>query len=276
MRADYEHADELVRHLGSGQLLDQIGVTGWGESLANRRMNRLFMLRLPFDAFDMHVKVVADSPAYGLGRRFNLMVNRLFSDYGKRGFEGTLLLEAIGIPTIRAIAYWTYRRSRWRFDSYFLYQREPADMTVLEFRRAVEQGTLPRALSGLVPRMHKKMAQITRSLHDAGFQHGDIVEHNFLVTFSTPPMDENAPFELHLVDNDHVRRGLPPIPLLKQMHDMRCLRRLRLDPNGSGRVFLREYLGNAYNVFWLAVYRYYNSEWRRPIRNLRHRLRGFD
>ena len=276
VRADYKHADDVIRYVESGQFLNQLKVVSQGENQANRRMNQLFTLHLPFTETDMRLKIVTDNPTYRLGRRINLMVNRWFYDYGKRGFEGTLSLEAIGVPTYRAIGYWTYWRTMWMVDSYFLYEDEPADMTVFEFRRAVESGELPDALKKVVPRMHREMARITRKLHDNGLRHGDIVEHNFLVTFLSPLQEAVVNFELHLIDNDHVRRGMPQIPLLKQIHDMRCLRRLRLSPDKSARDFLQEYLGKAYNSFWLAVYRYYNSEWHRPVRHLRHRFRSSD
>lgn len=220
------------------------------EKTANtNRRYRLHAFEFPPAGKRLMLKTAAIDPAYPLIWKLGLFGTGLVYDYTRIAFEGALTLERAGVATIRAVAYWTYRRSLFDKESHFLYEVVEAQGSVGQYQRDLGPVPTPEEQHRL-SRWVEQMAHITRRLHEAGVRHGDIHGGNFLIGSSVA--DDSADRRLYLIDTDRVSRAWIRQPTIKRVLDLRCLRRLGFDEQGR-RFFLRCYLGDNYRERWWWV-----------------------
>jgi len=212
---------------------------------------------LPGTSTDVILKIAQAAPAsYPPARRLNALVSHLLRDPARRAANGARLLAAAGVPTYRPLACWQARRAGRFRDSFLLYAAIPALRSLREIKLHD-----PGALAPMV----EPLADLVARLHARGLRHDDLACGNFLV-------GENG--RLHLIDTDHVHRARRlGIPALKRFFDLNDLRRLDLD-EPLRREFLRRYLGGRDSAFWWRAHLFWRHGGNRPLRWLRHRLRG--
>ena len=108
------------------------------------------------------------NPAYRLGIRLDLWLSSFITAYCEVAYHGAVVLEQAGILTLWALVHWSYARSLFDRESYFLYeQRGHIEVSVESYRDSLaEHMSLHRhrMLNFLV----EKMAYISKQLHARG------------------------------------------------------------------------------------------------------------
>ena len=244
IREGLPFASELERYI---RKLDFLGIS---ESFrinvaSQRKRHRLYVFSFAPAGFRVVMKVDTVDARYSRLRQLELRIAGLIRDGLKRSYLGSLALEQAGIPSIRPLAQWTYRRSLLSRDSYFLYEAIETDEGVKTYRDRIAQDLNPERYANFT-RLVEMMAQLTRRLHDAGLRHGDIVTGNFLIFGHERDAHGELAIgdrtRLYLIDTDHIQRARISFAPIKRFFDLRCLRRLDFDDEGV-RFFLRRYLG---------------------------------
>lgn len=253
IREGLPYEQELVRYIRD------LGFLGVAESCrinvsSQRKRHRLYLF--PFEAAGARVVLKVDTVdhRYSRLRQIELRLAGLMRAGLEQSFRGALALEHAGIPSIRPLAHWTYKPSRWTRNSYFLYEAVETDLSLKSYRDAVAaEPTLPRLQT--FQQLIAMMADTTRKLHDAGLRHGDVVTGNFLVTghawdaAGELVLGEGA--RLHLIDTDHIYQTRWT-GALKRFFDWHCLRRLDFDDEGT-LFFLSRYCGRQISRIPMAL-----------------------
>ena len=234
----------------------------------NNKRYRVYSFFLPEADRDVILKVSWANPEYGWGRRMNIRVIQLLKNYARIAFKGALALDRIGIRTIRPLAYWQHRKSWCDVESYFLYEKLPAESTVLDLVQAA--GDAPTASQQA--KLHAvidRTAALVRRLHDHGLRHDDVAMGNFLIEVRDSSAGESDParrYGVAVIDTDHIHWSGLKTGARKRFFDLRDLRRLNLR-EADCRRFLEEYLGDAFNERWWRVYLFWRKWGKHPIRS---------
>jgi serine/threonine protein kinase len=223
---------------------------------ATRRRNSLYCFYFGPAGGALVMKVSRLHPDERLGRKLDWYLRRLRKDYGREAFNGALWLQAAGINTARPVACWSYGKSWWDRESYFLYERvegESIDRYIERSRHAASP--YQRLVSTC---MVEKVVEMTKHLHTRGLRHTDIHSGNVLAEFDAQccPPDRQAilaGLRVYLIDTDHVRKARVRLPVIKRFVDLRCLRGIDFRDYGRKR-FLRDYLGNDSRIWWWALH----------------------
>ncbi len=237
-------------------------------STHNKRY-RVYSFHLGPAERDVILKVSWANPAYGWARRFNIRIVQLFRDYAKSAFLGALALDRVGIRTIQPLAYWRYARSIFNVESYLLYERYPAEGSVLDLVRDVERHPTPlnrRKLDAMID----QLADMVRCMHDHGLRHDDTAVGNFLIEEADLSSAESEPerrYQVVMIDTDHVAPSHLRGGLLKSFFDLRDLRRLNLSEDDRRR-FMKRYLGDDFSEGWWRVHMFWRRWGKHPVRML--------
>jgi len=183
---------------------------------------------------------------YRLGRRFNNWLQQFFKDPARRGFAGSLALQAHGINTVTPLACWRCWHG-WRgYDGYVLYRPVAGEQTGRDLQRAWEAD--PRGQAAAFEAYLRESGAFIARLHAAGLRHYDLASGNILITGPGGP-------DFALLDNDSVRQARLRWPRRwKTWQDLRSLKRLNL-PAAERKIFVRAALGDRWSETWWARYR---------------------
>ena len=242
IREGLASAPELERFIRELRFLDVDDSTRI-RTPSQRKRHRLYYFHFPSLDVPCVLKVDQVDSGYSWLRRQELRLTGLLRDNARRSYEGALALEQAGLETMRPLAHWTYRVSRFYREGYFLYQAIETDLGIKRYRDSIADAPSPKQLENF-NQLIEMMARLTRRMHDAGLRHGDIVTGNFLV--AGHERDKAGELlitdatRVYLIDTDHIKKARIALSPIKHFFDLYCLRRLDFDDEGV-RFFLRRY-----------------------------------
>src|SRR5690606_11683698 len=137
---------------------------------SQRKRHRLYYFDFPSLGIPCVLKVDQVDSGYSWWRRQELRLTGLLRDNARRSYEGALALEQAGLETMRPLAHWTYRASRFYREGYFLYQAIETDLGIKRYRDSIADAPSPEQLDNF-NRLIEMMARLTRRMHDAGLRH---------------------------------------------------------------------------------------------------------
>ena len=221
--------------------------------------NKLYSFHLPETECEVVLKTCRPAPEYKWPRRFELALRQSTADYNKAAFLGCRMMRRAGMPVARPFAYWNVRRSLLDQTSYFLYQKIVADCPLNEWCAAIRRSGRDNATE-LLDAAKTKAMTIVRTMHDAGYRHGDPHGWNFLVK---PALTEGglSPVDMqqiayYLIDYDQCTRAMIRIPPIKRFFDLRELRRIDIDGTSAHQLLdiylagMRSRYAHAVLAFW--------------------------
>ncbi len=256
VRADSARAELLESYILEARFLD---VSEDNRLYSHNKRYRVYCLKPRWLDSEVILKISWASPDYKFWRRANIIVSQLFKNYSRSAFEGALMLARAGINTINPLACWTYNRSVLRRESYFMYEKLPAEYSIRDVRLKAEGGNTSYGL--LFDEFVEKMARLVAGMHERGLRHDDMASGNILV------QKEGDSYRLAVIDTDHISVNHVPFSVLKLFFDLKCMRRLDFDEE-TRRRFLRLYLGADYSERWWPVMEFWRKGGNRPLHAL--------
>ena len=198
-------------------------------------------------------------------RRLNQWLVSPFKDYSLNAYYGSIGLQTINIDSMHVLGYWTQQNSSKK--SYLLYEKIPATMTAAELCMKLD-AEHPQA-DPIIQAITRKLAHITRDMHDNNMRHGDPHAGNFLlatpverITDLTEASATNLTFTL--IDLDKTCFSRCKKGLCKQLADLRDLRRFRVHtiegieclpyylghhPSNLQKVILKFWMRGGFNIY---------------------------
>ncbi len=188
-------------------------------------------------------------PKMGLGKRLKMLIGNWLRDDNLDAFNGAFLLERIGIPTGKAVAYWDSRRNGFKQESFFLYEMVEADCNLNEFRMDCERD----GHTGILQQLHaviEDVAKLVRFMHGCGIRFGLMRGRNVLLRF--PGGDRDKRPIIALVNTAGVHECGKDASYMHRFYDIRDISYMDIDPAGR-KHFLHRYLGRDYAEHWWKV-----------------------
>ncbi len=208
-------------------------------------------------------------PTLGFGKRLKMVLGNWFRDDNLDAFHGAFLLDRIGIPTGRAVAYWDSHRFGFKQESYFLYEMVEADCNLNEYRMDCERD----GHTGILQQLHtviEDVAKLVRFMHSSGIRFGLMRGRNVLLRF--PANDRNKRPQIALVNTAGVHESGKGRSFLHRFYDIRDISYMDIDP--AGRVhFLHRYLGRKYEERWWTVLRFWFYGGFNPFKRARRKYK---
>lgn len=215
------------------------------------RQHRLYSFHLPAIDREVMLKIHWLDPSYSRYRRLEIWLSHMLKNRCERSFYGALALKRAGINTLTPLAYWSCKRTWLHSESYLLYEKIPADYTLLDYRRRI-QDNMTLARRHRLDRLIEEMAEAAAAMHSHHLRHGDLAFGNFLVH------DLGKDSVLYIIDTDQVSASRSWGSWLKRVLDLKSLKPIHLDAH-ERRVFLKKYLGKNYTEFWLKVFLFWQK-----------------
>lgn len=226
---------------------------------------RHLVITKTFEGKDYIIKRFSPSDNQKWGRKIDLTLKSYIISGGEKSYRGSRWLWEAEIPSIKPVA-WVKKGLGYHQVSYFVYEKIDALGEVKDFLEDEKTN------SSTKEQLIRSMADITRTVHAAGFRHTDIVSHNFLVQ----NMSEDG-LRVLLIDTDKIEKVSvlgKKIPIIKLFFDLRCLRRLRFSPE-EFEVFFGQYFNGKISVsdlkmwyFWVCggfnIFKRYKMKKRLP------------
>jgi hypothetical protein len=232
--------------------------------------NAVFEVSLADHPCPLLLKKQRLNPEYPKLRRISFYLRNFFKNYGKRSFVGATMLLDAQIKTHTPVAYWKNRSGLFRYESCFLYEKIDAYCNAREYL----QDTLETLSLHQKTETIRAMGILARKIHDQGILHGDLVANNYLVCAKSLDNSDASTIQLAVVDTDHVRKNILPLPLGGRTLAMRCFRRWHFNADEQ-HTFLTSYFDGEYSKVWVQWIEFWRWIDRRPLRHVRALIPGY-
>ena len=137
------------------------------------------------------------------------------------------------------LAWWQHHEGRKRRESYFLYQGIDADMSLNQWLETLNEQKLTSEVSHVLAR---RIMQIIRDIHAAGWRHGDVHFGNLLVDPPEPLNIAGAQtMPIYLIDYDRCAPIRLRYSIVRCLFNLKCLNHIDL-PHVSAADLLSYYL----------------------------------
>ena len=228
----------------------------------SRKRNNLYGFVLNESNCTVVMKVSEISKEYKFWRRIDLILTNLIKDYNFNSYNHSIHLYESNVPTIKPLAYWTYKPTLFKRKSYFLYEKVESELSVTELYEEIMSSNLGQK-DRLMDIVSDKCISIVQSIHMANIRHDDPHGGNIL----TDIMKENiesltteglAKSKFTLIDNDRCTSALIKAEPIKRFFDIKCLTKFNINKIQQQEL-LQKYLGDEYNYFWLKVLKFWES-----------------
>lgn len=195
-----------------------------------RLRSQVYSVTLPETGIEAIMKVSVIDPGYKPWRRLELFLHQLIRDYNLRAFKSLCQMHDAGSAVAKPLAFWNDARGLLDRRSYLLYQKIPDTTTVADFCQDHPEDK---------PTQYRLAIEALKSLHAAGFRHGDPHLNNVLLSKSP---DKSLCF----IDYDRCHKTYLRLPLIKTFFDLRDVALLaRSDPGESLASFVDLYCGST-------------------------------
>ena len=228
----------------------------------SRKRNKLYCFWLDAISRDVTMKVSETSKDYKFWRRVNVFITSIFKDYNRNSYKNSISLHEAGVDTITPVAYWIYKRSIFKYKSYFLYENIDSELTVTELCNHIKLSNPPNK-DDLIDIISNKHIEIIKSIHSANIRHDDPHGGNILTNIKKNKIENISVQDIHnakftLIDNDRCTKTRLKLKTLKLFFDIKCLTKFNLTDTPKN-ILLKKYLGENYNSVWLKVFMFWKS-----------------
>lgn len=228
----------------------------------SRKRNKLYCFFLNEINCTVIMKVSEISKEYKFWRKIDLILTSLVKDYNFNSYNHSIHLYEANVPTIKPLAYWTYKPTLFKKKSYFLYEKVESELSVTELYEIIVRSNIDQK-DRLLDIVSDRCINIVQSIHKANIRHDDPHGGNILTDIMKEHI-ENLTIEditkskFTLIDNDRCTSALIKFGLVKRFFDIKCLTKFNVNQL-SEQELLQKYLRDEYNSFWLNVLKFWKS-----------------
>ena len=252
IREDLSYFSQVKSYIEELGFLDQSEhkeIRGKGKG---RKRSQTISTCIPGSNKEFVLKRFYIHPAYKFSRKVDLFFTSIFKDYSRVAYFGSLALESAGIPTAKAVAFWSYKRNVFFSEKFFLYEAIDADATLFSHYQQSKKDD-----AAALKEIESTVIKVIKKIYSLNMRHGDPQLENFLVKYSHTN-DSKEKFSIYLIDTDHFSKSHINISYIKKVFDLKCLASINID-KGEKKEFVKHFLGEEYSFFWWWVFVFWSN-----------------
>ena len=252
IREDLSYLSQVKSYIEDLGFLDQSmhkEIRGKGKG---RKRSQTISTHIPGSNKEFILKRFYIHPAYKFSRKVDLFLTSILKDYSRVAYFGSLALESAGIPTAKAVAFWSYKKNVFFSEKFFLYEAIDADATLFSHYQQAKENSATS-----LKEIESTIIKVIKKIHSLNMRHGDPQLENFLVKYSHPN-DSKEKFSIYLIDTDHFSKAYINISYIKKAFDLRCLASINVDKDEK-KAFVKHFLGEGYSSFWWWVFVFWSN-----------------